>query len=188
MGPLFWRRAYIRKKALSNDEDFQRILIFKLFITHAHNYITNKKRTKSFRIMFSLNGSKWISKPAQSFVVDLRGAFIFCWNLWLWFREACLITSAPLFQEFSFLWGKYCIRIRASFFIRLHYITEVDHLISRVLTHCSDKSSTSNMKIDTLSFLGCILAQHPPKVFHPHIHVLFPVSGNLRPRNCFFFL
>ncbi|CAH3188697.1 unnamed protein product, partial [Porites evermanni] len=37
-----------------------------------------------------------------------------------------------------------------------------------------DKSSTSNMKIDTLSFLGCILAQHPPKVFHPHIHVLVP--------------
>ena len=39
-----------------------------------------------------------------------------------------------------------------------------------------DKSSTSNMKIDTLAFLGCILAQHPPKVFHPHIHVLVPVS------------
>lgn len=37
-----------------------------------------------------------------------------------------------------------------------------------------DKSSTSNMKIDTLAFLGCILAQHPPKVFHPHIHVLVP--------------
>ena len=51
--------------------------------------------------------------------------------------------------------------------------------------HCSDKSSTSNMKIDTLSFLGCILAQHPPKVFHPHIHVLFPVSVNLRCRNFF---
>lgn len=41
------------------------------------------------------------------------------------------------------------------------------------------------MKIDTLSFLGCILAQHPPKVFHPHIHVLFPVSVNLRCRNFF---
>lgn len=51
--------------------------------------------------------------------------------------------------------------------------------------HCSDKSSTSNMKIDTLSFLGCILAQHPPKVFHPHIHVLFPVSVNLRCSNFF---
>ncbi|PFX22174.1 Cullin-associated NEDD8-dissociated protein 1 [Stylophora pistillata] len=37
-----------------------------------------------------------------------------------------------------------------------------------------DKSSTSNMKIDTLAFLGCILSQHPPKVFHPHIRVLVP--------------
>lgn len=43
------------------------------------------------------------------------------------------------------------------------------------------------MKIDTLSFLGCILAQHPPKVFHPHIHVLFPVSANRSSRNCFFY-
>ncbi|KAJ7389385.1 Cullin-associated NEDD8-dissociated protein 1 [Desmophyllum pertusum] len=41
-----------------------------------------------------------------------------------------------------------------------------------------DKSSTSNMKIDTLAFLGCILAQHPPKVFHPHIHVLVPPVCN----------
>ncbi|KXJ17178.1 Cullin-associated NEDD8-dissociated protein 1 [Exaiptasia diaphana] len=38
----------------------------------------------------------------------------------------------------------------------------------------TDKSSTSNMKIDTLAFLGCILAQHPPYVFHPHIPVLLP--------------
>ena len=41
-----------------------------------------------------------------------------------------------------------------------------------------DKNSTSNMKIDTLSFLSCILTQHPPAVFHPHIHVLLPVSCN----------
>ncbi|XP_031563225.1 cullin-associated NEDD8-dissociated protein 1-like isoform X2 [Actinia tenebrosa] len=38
----------------------------------------------------------------------------------------------------------------------------------------TDKSSTSNMKIDTLAFLGCILSQHPPHVFHPHILVLVP--------------
>lgn len=47
--------------------------------------------------------------------------------------------------------------------------------------HYRDKSSTSNMKIDTLAFLGCILAQHPPKVFHPHIHVLVPVSMKFLP-------
>mgnify|MGYP002803523298 FL=1 len=37
-----------------------------------------------------------------------------------------------------------------------------------------DKNSTSNMKIDTLSFLSCILTQHSPAVFHPHISVLLP--------------
>jgi hypothetical protein len=40
----------------------------------------------------------------------------------------------------------------------------------------SDKNSTSNMKIDTLTFLSCILTQHSPTVFHPHISVLLPVS------------
>ncbi|CAB4041940.1 cullin-associated NEDD8-dissociated 1-like [Paramuricea clavata] len=39
-----------------------------------------------------------------------------------------------------------------------------------------DKNSTSNMKIDTLTFLSCILTQHSPTVFHPHISVLLPVS------------
>ena len=40
----------------------------------------------------------------------------------------------------------------------------------------SDKASTSNMKIDTLSFLGCILTQHDPAVFYDHIHLIVPVS------------
>ena len=39
----------------------------------------------------------------------------------------------------------------------------------------SDKSSTSNMKIDSLSFLGCILTQHDPEVFYDHIHLIVPV-------------
>jgi hypothetical protein len=33
------------------------------------------------------------------------------------------------------------------------------------------------MKIDTLTFLSCILTQHSPTVFHPHISVLLPVSA-----------
>ena len=127
------------------------------------------------------------SKPAQSFVVYFRDVFIFCWNLWLSFREACPTTSAQLFQEFSFLSGKYIVFVSgpvSSFVcITLQKWTIWSHVF---WPHCSDKSSTSNMKIDTLSFLGCILAQHPPKVFHPHIHVLFPVSANLRCRNFFF--
>lgn len=38
----------------------------------------------------------------------------------------------------------------------------------------TDKSSTSNMKIDTLSFLGCILLQHEPEIFYPHIEKFLP--------------
>lgn len=37
-----------------------------------------------------------------------------------------------------------------------------------------DKSSSSNMKIDTLSFLNCMLIHHSPGVFHPHISVIVP--------------
>ncbi|XP_046857896.1 cullin-associated NEDD8-dissociated protein 1-like [Xenia sp. Carnegie-2017] len=37
-----------------------------------------------------------------------------------------------------------------------------------------DKNSTSNMKIDTLTFLSVIVSQHSPSVFHPHIAVLLP--------------
>ena len=40
----------------------------------------------------------------------------------------------------------------------------------------SDKNSSSNMKIDTLAFLNCLLMNHSPTVFHPHINVIVPVS------------
>ena len=30
------------------------------------------------------------------------------------------------------------------------------------------------MKIDTLSFIQCLLSGHHPTVFHPHAHVLVP--------------
>lgn len=39
-----------------------------------------------------------------------------------------------------------------------------------------DKNSSSNMKIDTLSFLNCILIHHQPTVFLPHIKTLVPVG------------
>ncbi|KAL1433050.1 hypothetical protein MTO96_002025 [Rhipicephalus appendiculatus] len=38
----------------------------------------------------------------------------------------------------------------------------------------SDRQSSSNMKIDTLAFLGCLLTHHSPQVFHPHIDTLLP--------------
>lgn len=39
----------------------------------------------------------------------------------------------------------------------------------------SDKNSTSNMKIDALNFLSCMLTTHNPEVFHPHISTLVPL-------------
>ena len=39
-----------------------------------------------------------------------------------------------------------------------------------------DKNSTSNMKIDTLAFLNCLLSNHSPVVFHSHIKIIIPVS------------
>lgn len=30
------------------------------------------------------------------------------------------------------------------------------------------------MKIDTLSFVHCLLTSHPPEVFHQHMEVLIP--------------
>ncbi|KAM6059501.1 cullin-associated NEDD8-dissociated protein 1-like isoform 4-T4 [Theristicus caerulescens] len=38
----------------------------------------------------------------------------------------------------------------------------------------ADKSSSSNMRIDTLSFLHVLLCNHRPEVFHPHIKSLLP--------------
>ena len=39
---------------------------------------------------------------------------------------------------------------------------------------CSDQTSTSNMKIDTLNFLTVLLTQHSPSVLHPHIGAIIP--------------
>lgn len=39
----------------------------------------------------------------------------------------------------------------------------------------SDKNSTSNMKIEALSFICCMLSSHNPEVFHSHIATLVPL-------------
>lgn len=38
----------------------------------------------------------------------------------------------------------------------------------------SDKKSSSNMKIDTLSFIHCVLTSHSPEIFHPWVEQLIP--------------
>lgn len=47
-------------------------------------------------------------------------------------------------------------------------------LIPGILYSFSDRSFSSNMKIDTLAFLNCLMVNHSPVVFHTHIEVLVP--------------
>ncbi|XP_026534350.1 cullin-associated NEDD8-dissociated protein 1-like [Notechis scutatus] len=47
-------------------------------------------------------------------------------------------------------------------------------LVPGIVFSLTDKSSSSNMKIDTLSFLHVVLCNHPREVFHPHVKSLLP--------------
>ncbi|BES92029.1 Cullin-associated NEDD8-dissociated protein [Nesidiocoris tenuis] len=47
-------------------------------------------------------------------------------------------------------------------------------LIPGIQYSMGDRNSSSNMKIDTLSFLHCLLTTHPATVFHAHMSVLVP--------------
>lgn len=50
----------------------------------------------------------------------------------------------------------------------------IAELIPGILYSLSEKNASSNMKIDSLSFIYCLLTSHPPKVFHPHIGIILP--------------
>uniref|UniRef100_A0A8B9FYL9 Cullin associated and neddylation dissociated 2 (putative) n=1 Tax=Amazona collaria TaxID=241587 RepID=A0A8B9FYL9_9PSIT len=50
----------------------------------------------------------------------------------------------------------------------------VPALIPGIVFSLADKSSSSNMRIDTLSFLHVLLCTHQPEVFHRHIKSLLP--------------
>ncbi|KAG7173279.1 Cullin-associated NEDD8-dissociated protein 1-like, partial [Homarus americanus] len=47
-------------------------------------------------------------------------------------------------------------------------------LIPGIQFSLGDKNSSSNMKIDTLAFVHCLLIHHSGEVFHPHIGELLP--------------
>ncbi|XP_051551016.1 cullin-associated NEDD8-dissociated protein 1-like [Myxocyprinus asiaticus] len=47
-------------------------------------------------------------------------------------------------------------------------------IIPGIIYSLTDKSASSNMKIDALSFLHVLLSSHNPEVFHPHINVILP--------------
>lgn len=54
----------------------------------------------------------------------------------------------------------------------------IDHLMGGINYSLSDKNSTSNMKIDSLGFVHCMLIGHNPQVFHDHIPLLVPLIVN----------
>ncbi|XP_030061343.1 cullin-associated NEDD8-dissociated protein 1 [Microcaecilia unicolor] len=47
-------------------------------------------------------------------------------------------------------------------------------LVPGIVFSLTEKSSSSNLRIDTLAFLYVLLCSHPPEVFHPHVGTLFP--------------
>lgn len=51
----------------------------------------------------------------------------------------------------------------------------VDQLVPGINFSLSDKNSSSNMRIEALSFVCCLLQSHNPLVFHPHIQLLVPL-------------
>lgn len=54
-----------------------------------------------------------------------------------------------------------------------------------ILFSLTDKSASSNMKIDALCFLHVLLISHPPQAFQPHMQVL-QASATLSAFKCFF--
>lgn len=48
-------------------------------------------------------------------------------------------------------------------------------LVPGIQYSLGDKNTSSNMKIDTLTFLHCLLTHHNPEVFHNHIASFVPV-------------
>lgn len=51
----------------------------------------------------------------------------------------------------------------------------LDFIVPGINFSLSDKNSTSNMKIEALSFMCSLLQSHQPSVFFPHIPVLVPL-------------
>uniref|UniRef100_A0A8B9JT49 Cullin-associated and neddylation-dissociated 2 (putative) n=1 Tax=Astyanax mexicanus TaxID=7994 RepID=A0A8B9JT49_ASTMX len=50
----------------------------------------------------------------------------------------------------------------------------IPNLIPGIVYSLTDKSTSSNMKIDALAFLHVLLSGHTPEVFQPHIKIILP--------------
>ncbi|XP_027495949.1 cullin-associated NEDD8-dissociated protein 1-like isoform X2 [Corapipo altera] len=61
-------------------------------------------------------------------------------------------------------------------------------LVPGIVFSLADKSGSSNMRIDTLSFLHVLLCNHQPEVFHPHIKSLLPPEIGSQPKRQYLLL
>ena len=104
-------------------------------------------------------------------------------------RTQCILTQITLLQDqvpqaIQPLMPEKSVKARQDCFLPLKellnampgaLVTHVDALIPGIHYSLSDKNSTSNMKIDALSFLYTLFCSHHPQVFHRHIPVLVPL-------------
>ena len=100
-------------------------------------------------------------------------------------RQGCFMLLTELVQVLPGALTDHVSAIVPGIQFSLGLVFKVSHESSRLccelVQHVSfvissrDKNSSSNMKIDTLSFINYMLCNHPPTVFHPHVKVLVPV-------------
>lgn len=83
----------------------------------------------------------------------------------------------PLMREKSIKTRQDCFLLLRELLIALPGAlgNHLEQLMGGINYSLSDKNSTSNMKIDALSFICAMLQGHNPQVFHTHIPVLVPL-------------
>ncbi|XP_029357989.1 cullin-associated NEDD8-dissociated protein 2 [Echeneis naucrates] len=70
--------------------------------------------------------------------------------------------------------GSFCVLTELSQTVPGVLETHIPALIPGVVFSLTDKSTSSTMRIDALSFLHVLLLSHPPQAFQPHMQVLLP--------------
>lgn len=93
-------------------------------------------------------------------------------------QVSAIVTNVqPLMREKSVKTRQDCFLLLRELLNALPgaFTTNFEQLMPGIQYSLSDKNSTSNMKIDALHFLTCMLTTHNPEVFHSHIPTLVPM-------------
>uniref|UniRef100_A0A8C9YHC2 TATA-binding protein interacting (TIP20) domain-containing protein n=1 Tax=Sander lucioperca TaxID=283035 RepID=A0A8C9YHC2_SANLU len=70
--------------------------------------------------------------------------------------------------------GCFCLLTELSHTVPGALEQHIPALIPGIVFSLTDKSTSSNMRIDALSFFHVLLLSHPPQAFQPHMQVLLP--------------